>query len=272
MHRLLWAILAPSAFAVREQAVDDASTERSNVSTMGNPFWREWIGKPPLSKTPKNVDEQLVGVNWMGRLPKGMAEFSFELVQIFEVRFVCDGETKRPLELHTHGGLSNKAFVWGMEDDEVQVIYEKKGEYERAAGNYRWLITGLPDPFKCKRLELQIWKKEYLGSTMGPLQGYQVLGKAVYSDTNGFPGTSGEKTKLAFEFTQSCEPVRCADFHHFGHDCRNGAERALMHKEDSRLCHRGERGLLILNTEFQEAVMTPVDEYKVTRMTFYLKK
>lgn len=286
MYRLFLAILVPSAFAVREEAVSDASVERSNVSMTGNPFWREWVGESPLSEAPKNVDQHLVGVNWRGQLPKGMTSFSFELAQVFEIRFVCDGETKRPLELYTDDGLTKDAFVWGMENNEVQVIYEKKGEYLRAAGNYRWHINGEvrkqgtwdgspaanQNPFKCKRLELQIWKAEYLGSTIGPLKGYQVLGKAVYSDTKGFPGTSGETTKLAFEFNQSCEPVRCADLLHFGDECHGDAERAIKPKEDRQLCHRGERGLLLLNTEFHKAAITSVREYKITRMTFYLKK
>jgi len=294
MTRFLCALLvAASVLALREQGEADASVQKSNVSA-AVPFWKTWKESSPLQAL-SVIDEKLVGKSFggMGLLPAGMSSFSFGGTrQSFEIRFSCDGDAKEGLKLTTHDSYDNKQLAWGMEGDGLQVIYEKGGEYQRAEGHHRQfihtparrqgIVNGLPaamwetpDPFRCSRLEMQVWQRDEarLGkSELSELLGWQVLGRASYSNTKGFPGQPGEKKNLAFEFTQSCEPLRCANFHDFGDECRGGAQRKIMEKPDSRFCHRGRRGLLILTTQFQEAGRTPVDQYVSSRVTFYLQK
>jgi len=291
IHFLRGLLLAANVLALREQIEAAASVEKSNVSA-AIPFWKKWKGESSRLQALSVIDDKLVGVGLggMGSLPGGMSSFSFGNTKLtFEIRFRCDGETKEALLLTTHSDFNGKQMVWEMEDDVLQVIYEKGGDYERAEGHRRQfirtparrqgMIGGLPagmwstpDPFKCSKLDLQVWQIE---STIGPAStrlGYQVLGKTSYSNTKGFPGNYEEKKNLAFEFTQSCEPVRCANFHDLGQECNGGAQRAVMEKPDSRFCHRGRRGLLILTTSLKNGQHSPVDMYVSSRVTFYLQK
>eukprot|EP00931_Biecheleriopsis_adriatica_P031316 TRINITY_DN18380_c0_g1_i1.p1 TRINITY_DN18380_c0_g1~~TRINITY_DN18380_c0_g1_i1.p1 ORF type:complete len:294 (-),score=39.46 TRINITY_DN18380_c0_g1_i1:100-981(-) len=293
MIRVLCVLLvAARVLALREQQDADASVEKSNASA-AIPFWKTWKEEASPLQALSVIDEKLVGVGLggMGWLPGGMSSFSFGgTKQSFEIRFRCDGQSLEALGLTTHDDIRGKQLVWGMEDDGLQVIYEKGGEYERAEGHHRQhirtparrqgIVDGLPagmwatpDPFRCSNLDLQVWQIDRTIGVASTWLGYQVLGTASYSNTKGFAVQPGEKKNLAFEFIQSCEPLRCANFHFFGDDCRGGAQRAVMEKPDSRFCHRGRRGLLILTTELQGAgIRSPVDQYVSSRVTFYLQK